>query len=358
MQGCKSKSALDAVIQLREWGTDHVHALPSRWVQNWRIGTSDTCALRLTDPHVGLQHAELFHERGQWHIRDLGGTTGVRQDGEPRPEFVLTPGTEIGIGSTILIAESERTIALRGFCARLLGCGSDRMLAVDHALRALRLAAARRSTLILRGEEDQVPIAPALHRRVLGHASPFIVCDQRRRNRRTSASSTANQTSAVVASELAAGGSLCVRTRRLPHDFSEFLKLSYASGNRIVQLIVCMSIDQRSNLLTGPTPIEIPPLGVRETELRRIILAYADDAIATLQASPSCFSEGDFDWVLRHARKSLTEIEKATIRVVALRKTGNLSRAARLLGIAAVSLSRWMNYRTPLTTSAPRMVGQ
>jgi hypothetical protein len=187
----KTEFALTKVVQLREWGTDHVYALPTRHVQNWRIGASNTCPLRLTDPDVALWHAELFHEREQWHIRDLQGTTGVQQDGEPRQEFVLTPGTEIGIGATILVAESERTIALREFCARLLGWGSERMSVVDHALRAIRLAAARRSTLVLWGEEDQVLLARALHRRVLGDAAPFIVCDNRRLDLPASARSPA-----------------------------------------------------------------------------------------------------------------------------------------------------------------------
>jgi len=353
LQDRKTESALNRVIQLREWGTDHIWELPSRRTQNWRIGASNTCALRLTDPDVALCHAELFHERRQWHLRDLEGTTGVRQDGELRQEFVLTPGTEIEIGATILIAESEHYIALREFCARLLGWGKDRMPAVDHALRAIRLAAARRSALVLRSEEDPVPLAHALHRRVLGDAAPFIVCDQRRADLPASVRSPANQSSAMVALQVAAGGSLCVRSRRLPHDFPEFLKVLHTHDHRVVQLIVCMDLDERSNLITGPTPIDVPPLDLRATELPRIIQAYAEDTLATLQASSSSFSEEELAWVLRHRAESLSEIEKATLRVVALRKAGNVNRAAALLGIASVSLSRWLDRRMPPTGSMP-----
>jgi len=349
----KTGPALDKVIQLREWGTDYTHALPSRGTRSWHIGASNTCALRLTDPDVSLRHAELFYEREQWHIRDLEGTTGVRQDGELRQEFVLAPGTEIAIGATVLIAESKRCIALREFCSRLLGWGSDRMSVVDHALRAIRLAAARRSTLVLRGEGDQVPLAHALHRRVLGDAAPFIVCDQRRQDLPASVRSPANQNSAVVALQIATGGSLCVRSRRRPHDFSEFLRLLEAHDHR-VQLIVCMSIHERSSVITWPMPIEVPPLDVREAELPRIIQAYADEALATLEASPTCFSDEDLDWVLRNRAKSLSEIEKATLRIVALKKTGTVYRAAGVLGIAPVSLSRWLDRRMWSTTSMPQ----
>src|SRR5882672_12283135 len=138
VQGCENESALeDKVIRLREWGTTRAYGLPSPGDRGWCIGTGNTALVQLTDRNVSLRHAELFHRRRQWHLRALEGTPGLRQDGEPRQEFALTPGLEIGIGATILIAESERSIALREFCARLLGWGDDRMRAVDHALRAI-----------------------------------------------------------------------------------------------------------------------------------------------------------------------------------------------------------------------------
>lgn len=100
-------------------------------------------------------------------------------------------------------------------------------------------------------------------------------------------------------------------------------------------------------MITGATPIEVPPLRLREVELPRIVRAYADEALATLRASSSCFSEEDAAWVMRRGAKSLSEIEKATLRIVALSKAGKVCRAARLLGMASVSLSRWLDRRTP-----------
>jgi hypothetical protein len=339
------------VIRLREWGTDCTYELSSRPGRGWCIGASSTCALRLTDPDVALKHAELFDERGQWHIRDLDGTTGVRQDGELRKEFALTPGTEIGIGATVLIAESERYIALREFCARLLGWGGDRMFAVDHALRAIRIAAAHRSTLVLRGDGDLVPLAHALHRRVLGPTARFVVCDPRRGDLPATARSPANMSSAVMALEVAAGGSLCVRSRRLPQDLPELMRLLDVPDHR-VQLLVCMGSHERSRILMLPLPIEAPPISLRETELPRIVQAYAADAFSELCAAPSCFSDEDQEWVMKHSARSLSEIEKATLRVVAFNKTGSVYRAAGLIGIAPVSLSRWLDRRVRFTGRA------
>jgi hypothetical protein len=70
--------------------------------------------------------------------------------------------------------------ALRGFCARILGWTND--VAIDHAIHSLDLAADHHTALVLLGETDLVPIARALHRRVLGADRPFVVCDPRRRD--------------------------------------------------------------------------------------------------------------------------------------------------------------------------------
>lgn len=275
-----------------------------------------------------VRHAELFHERGLWHIRALERTAGLREDGASRKEFVLAPGVEIGIGTTTLVAESEHSIALREFCARLLGWGRDRMAAIDHALRAIRLAAARRSTLVLRAEEDQVPIAHALHRRVLGDSAPFVVCDPRRGEFPPSVRSPANLRSAMMAFQVAACGSVCVRSGRLPRDLPELLT-SLDDVDHQVQLIVCMSSHERSGFPTCPTLIEVPPLGIRRTELPRIIQAYAEDALTSLCAEPCCFSDEDHDWVMAHGSTSLSEIEKATLRIVALNKRAPLAERRR-----------------------------
>ncbi|HEX7797264.1 MAG TPA: hypothetical protein VF456_23040, partial [Vicinamibacterales bacterium] len=160
-------------------------------------------------------------------------------------------------------------------------------------------------------------------------------------------STPANQGSGVAAFDVAVGGSLCVRSRRLPHDLPELLRLLDRPDSR-VQLIVCTTSRARIGLFTIPMPIEVPPLGIREIELPRIIQAYADEVIAALSAPVSCLSEDDQAWVIKHDARSLSDIEKATLRIVALRMTDNVHQAARMLGMAPVSLSRWLGRRMPL----------
>ena len=59
--------------------------------------------------------------------------------------------------------------------------------------------------------------------------------------------------------------------------------------------------------------------------------------------------------------KPLAEIEKATLRLVAIRSSRNVSAAAARLGMAPVSLSRWIGRRTlppmPAASASIRNVG-
>src|SRR5262249_56891956 len=91
--------------------------------------------------------------------------------------------------------------------------------------------------------------------------------------------------------------------------------------------------------------LAVRPLGDRAAELDRIMAEYAGDAIAELSAPPSSFTADDHAWVRNKAAASLAEIEKATLRLVTLRTSRSLSHAAAQLGMAAVSLSRWLGRR-------------
>jgi DNA-directed RNA polymerase specialized sigma subunit len=92
-------------------------------------------------------------------------------------------------------------------------------------------------------------------------------------------------------------------------------------------------------------PIVLPPLASRADEIDRIIHEYAHDAMIGLETPRSVFQAADHDWVRAHAASSLPEIEKATLRLVALRASRNLTEAAERLGMATVSLSRWIDRR-------------
>lgn len=335
----------DDVMRLRLWGSDSILVLPAPPVDEWTVGAAEVCALQLDDPtgRISRLHAGLYRTHGKWLLRDLGSKNGLRIDGARRTEIVLEPGIEIGIGGLTLIAESLRSTELRSFLARLLGWRSDRIEVVDHALRAVRLAATRRATLLLCGEGDLVPTARSIHRHALGADRPFIVCDPRRREGKATVRSSANYETGLPAFAAATGGSLCVRIQRLPEDFPDVLAALRDPASR-VQLVVCA----RSPADCEPSlavPIIVPSLAGRADELDRIITEYAGDAMIDLGAQRTVFPASHREWVRRYSASSYPEIEKGTLRLVALRESRNLSNAAARLGMAPVSLSRWIGRR-------------
>lgn len=335
----------DDVVQLRTWGTTAIHPLPLPPVDECTIGAGKACDLRLDDPsgRVSRLHARLVRDSARWLLHDVSSKNGVRVDGARRREAFLEPGLELGLGGITLIAESVLSKALRDFLARLLGWHSSQIKVVDHALRAIRMAATRRAALVLCGDGDLVPTANSIHRHARGPDRPFVVCDPRRQPGKATVRSAENCATGLEALAAASGGTLCVRSERLPGDFREVMEALRAPPLQ-VQLVMCAEALEDCESC-HMTPIVIPSLATREPELDRIISEYADDAMIALGTQRSEFPADDHTWVREHACTSLPKIEKATLRLVALRASRTLSDAAARLGIAPVSLARWIGRR-------------
>ncbi len=236
-----------------------------------------------------------------------------------------------------MLADDE----LRSFLARLLGWKN--IPAIERALRSIEFGGIHRQ-LVLCGDDDLVPIAHALHRRILGADRPFVLGDPRRKTTPASVSAPANYTSGVAAFEAAAGGSLCIRSKRPPRDFASMMKL-LRDPNARVQLVVCAGrYHQNDVLLVISDPIQVPPLKERAGELPRIVEEYAADARAALDSSVE-FTSKDRDWIRARCASSLHEIETATLRVVALKQAGTVLNAAKLLGMGHTSLGEWFAHR-------------
>lgn len=339
--GAKDWIIHDEVTSLRFWGTDVSKNLPPRRSDRWTIGSGDACMIKIDDPLVSREHAWLFYENDHWVLRDLRSRNGLWRDGMRESEIVLEPGIEIKLGKTVLVPESPLLLVLRNFLARLLGWKPERNEVVDLAVRSVRASVQRRNELILQGEGDLVPIAYALHRKTLGDNRPFVVCDPRRGNVPGTVRVPANVREARDAYDVAHGGAMCIRSHRLPADFGEVMP-RLRSPDTPVQLVVCAG-DRREFVGSLTRPIEIPPLVDRADELTRIIEEYAEEAENALGAAPGSV---DRVWV-RDRATSLHEIEKATMRLAALRSASSVSAAAQRLGMAPVSLARWMGRRKP-----------
>jgi hypothetical protein len=243
--------------------------------------------------------------------------------------------------------------AIRPFLRRILGYSDASTTAVDRAERSLQLAANRYATLVLCGEGDLVPIAAALHRRTLGPDAPFIVCDPRRGNAAATVRSPASRSAGSDAITAATGGTICMRGGRLPRDFAAVID-RVRDPDAHIQTVVCWGErDDNNPLLIVPAPIVLPALRSRANELPKIVDDYVLDAIATLLTPADGFTPADRAWVLAHASNSLDQIEKATLRCVALRASHNVRSAAARLEMAPVSLARWFARRPTSPRSAP-----
>jgi hypothetical protein len=346
-----AKQLSDAVIGLREWGTREIYSL--RTPRDSRRGSPSNQALQLARADLAIEpnRVELVYEDQSWRVKDWDGIACLKQDGKPTREANLVPGGEITIAGRTLIAESPRYIALRNFCERLLGWSDERMAVVDQALRAVRLASTGRAALVVRGSGDLVLVAHAIHRRILGDLAPFVVSDPRRKRIPATVRSPANEPSGMAAFRQASQGTLCVRVRRLPLDFGE-VSHALQMPDTGVQLTVCANgstTRARDPLAFGVAQIDIPPLETRRAELPRIVREYIEDAIHVLHAPDDCLTASDVDWIMSSASLAndlaIPDIEKTVLRMVALRLTADLAKAARLLGMAPVSLARWLRRR-------------
>jgi hypothetical protein len=141
----------------------------------------------------------------------------------------------------------------------------------------------------------------------------------------------------------AAGGSLCIWSKRTPRDFAAVQSALRDPSSR-VQLIVCAPELSQCKAYLG-SPIVLPPLAERAAELSRIVDEYVADATIDLALDEPLGAE-DRAWIVESSSTSLPEIAKGARRLVAIRKAASMLGAAELLGMSHTALSRWIGRRS------------
>lgn len=336
----------DVPFRVRHWASDVVHLLPDDPAVEVVVGRDPACGIQLSDHRVSKRHARLYHRDKHWRMRDLGTKNRLVVDGSPCDEVALEPGRLIEIGGVTWIVESRLLVEVRRVLSRLIGYGTDKLADVDLAVRAVRKAAIGQAPLVLGGDGDLVAIARMLHRRVIGEARPFIVCDPRRRRTGATVRSAENYREAVPAMQAAIGGTLCFWSDRVPQDFA-VVSRAHREPNARFQLVMC---GHKTPYLRPHqvAPIAIVPLAGRTNELERIVHEYAADARAALGVSMPLHPV-DRGWIAASSAPTHPELEKSAQRVIAMRATnGNIAAAAAMLGMSHSSLMRWLAERRPL----------
>lgn len=322
----------DELLGLRVVGTGHTHELAGSRLRS--VGSDPRCDIVIRDRarSVAPRHARLVRQRSEWRIR-AEGDAGLWRDRVRLTEFPLVPGVEIGVGDVTLIAESAQSRVVHRTLMRLLGEGAERSGDVDRALHTVLTCASGRGALTLYGSEDLGAVAQLLHRITLPRW-PFVRWERR----------TGEDPRAALAA--AAGGTLCVSA----HDLARTAEL-FAAGRRRsparVQLIVLVAAVRplRPVLAVVAEPVMVTPMAKRKHERAGIIDELAEEAAAALGIAASPLSEADRRTILRFDAQTLPALERATLRVVALRHWRYFARAARQLGISHASLIEWADAR-------------
>jgi pSer/pThr/pTyr-binding forkhead associated (FHA) protein len=340
------RSHNDDIVQLREWGTHRVYPLTTDPAQrdqvNALIGSGTDCDIRLADfmGCISAHHARLFWDKPFWTILDVGGKNRIWVDGFTQTSANLSPGTEVSLGGVTLIAETEKTIGIRSFLARLIGSHVAQIEKIDEALRSIRFARRLRSPLVLRGNGDWVTIARDLHRRVLGLDQPFVFCTALSNPIEVDQWGIKVVDSFRGAVAAARGGTLCVRSGR-PAGAMTYLEDAAKEDGAKFQIVVC-----EDSRIDNPAPaalsISIPDLIGRTADLPSIIEGYCRDAAADLETKID--SRGEVrEWILRNAATTILEIQQAAYRWFAIRRSRTIEEAADLLKEEVTSLRGWLS---------------
>jgi hypothetical protein len=330
----------DDIIRLRQWASDEIYELSSRWSDCF-IGRGTDCKIRLSDPKVSTQHVRLLRDQERWNLVDLTSKNGVQVDGVRQYTARLEPCMEIGLGGQTFIAESLRSVDLRCFLLRLIGWGKAHFQTIDEALREIRAVQIRRAPLVLRGKEHLPPVAEDLHAYLHARKAPFVLCDPRRETNEANVRSVPNVQDWREALVAAQGGTLCILNGRPPEGLSRLLAAVRQPSTSPVQVIVCAEPDQEL-CVEGSHPIEIPALPSRlKRQVQYVIVEYSRDAAKSMGA-PKPLSPEDRAWILEHSATSLTDVSKATQRLTALGMDRRVSPAARRLGMSPPGLRKWL----------------
>jgi hypothetical protein len=146
----------------------------------------------------------------------------------------------------------------------------------------------------------------------------------------------------IAALQAAVGGSLLLRSNRLPKDMGAFTTTLRQHGSTST-LFVCLYGRDRLGDLLCPS-IEIPSFKQRMPDLPSLVDACIGDAAEALGVTGPKFSEPARTSVIAHV-KSLSELEKTTRRLVALMTAPSAGQAAQRLDMTRVGLVYWVRRR-------------
>jgi hypothetical protein len=208
----------------------------------------------------------------------------------------------------------------------------------------LRLASTGREIVVLCGEPGLLPLAEELHRLTLTEHRPFVFCGPRRRTSLEETESfTRCATDGLAAVAQGKNGTVCIDEQRRPKDLVEMLGELHRR-NRTTLLMVLARNARKAELYT-PAPIVIPSLRSRRDEIPQLIMEYEAEAVRRLGIETIELTPAQRAWIADRSSETLPEIQKATLRLIAIRHEGSILGAATLLRMSHQALGAWFARR-------------
>jgi hypothetical protein len=225
----------------------------------------------------------------------------------------------------------------------MIGWGPGCAESIDHALRMLRMAALRRAIFVLCGEPNLGPLAEELHRLTLTEQRPFVLCDPRRRTSEDTERFTRCVADGQTAIAQARDGTVCIDDGRRPADLARALEV-WHRPECAARMMVLARNARKADVYT-PAPVVIPPLRSRRDEVERLVVEYEADAAHRLGISGVELSPAQRAWIRERSGETLPDLQKAALRLLAIRHAGSIYGAAALLKMSHAALGRWLERR-------------
>lgn len=259
------------------------------------VGTSATCALRLTDRRVSRRHLALDAKDGRLRVTDLGSTNGTTANGLAVGDAFCRGGELVVIGDTTLRIDIDRddveTPDVRMAFGSLIGAS----LAMRRLYRTCDALAMARSPLVIEGEpgSGKMTLADALHASSGAAEQPFVV---------VAGASLDARTMAADADSLldeASGGTLVVHEiGEVPYDAQSALAaLVVRAEARDVRFVAttCKNLEAAIEASTFAeelvrelsSRIELPPLRERRGDIGLLVEHFARRLGRTSAAIPA-----------------------------------------------------------------------
>lgn len=109
--------------------------------------------------------------------------------------------------------------------------------------------------------------------------------------------------------------------------------------------MMVLARNARKAAVYTPAPVVIPPLRDRQEEIERLILEYEAEAAHRLGVDGLKRTTVQRSWIQERSGETLPDIQKGTLRLIAIRHAGSIAGAAALLRMSHAPLGRWLERR-------------